>query len=783
MKLLIKKTISLTLTAFMIIIVIAPAYAITAAPSDKNTESRHINATSLSEQAKAYYRDEVKEYISDDDVYSSFVDLADNNSGNGSGTSYDAAKNNDLFTALYNIMSSTHTHGVSYGSYGSNSLAHYWLTTDTSYANKDDDRDIYTFFYSDVDCVNHENMQREHIWPKSKASFYEKTGLGGSDLHHLRPSYAKVNNIKSNWGFGNTKQFSNAYQVQWPEGVTSLWKAEIDSENNTFIDVKDDIRGDVARILLYVYTRWRQPNLYSDIVNTDGTPDTSKLPELDPDDSKNTGERVIQSKDVLLCWMKNDPVSEWEMKRNDLTENIQGNRNVFIDYPELAWLLFDSTVPNDMVTPSGMAQNTEADIPTGESQNPTDPVTIDIGTINNGIAEITVYDNTIDKPVKNGDTVERGDSLTYTVKPDESTIDSVREYKTDDNNKNYRQIAKPDMDTEYSFTKQAGCYNGSPNTGYDKERIRVSLKSKVCEFNYKIKSVTASGNNGGSGSGMVTAKIKGTNTTLDNGAVVPNGTEVTLTFTPGYGSRFYGLTYNNKTQSADGIDNTDSYTYTAALDCSDNSARIKTFNVKFAQTFNTTGEDSYKHIYNNGMRPDADDEWGAETDFTGNFEICGVQIKHFDGDKENKALRFVSVIDRNILDKAESYGYVIGYSDNNTDRKTINRNAFTLVKDGESGLTIDCTGTDNNTFGDYGKHNTNKNYKYITAAVNNIQDAEDIGVDTTIIARPYVELKDEYKPADGPAVIYGQYTDASTGEAYPSCSCSYNYIARLEREQ
>ena len=357
----------------------------------------------LSVQAENFYKDEVKQYITKEKVYDSFLDLADNRSDNNVNNSLTASQNNDLYTALYNIMSSTHTHGVTYSGTGGNSLAHYWLTTDSS--NLDEgNNNSYTFFYSDVPCVGNKSMQREHIWPKSQASFHMKTGLGGSDLHHLRPAYGTVNNIKSNWGFAdlheaNNGDFksdcSNTRTVEWPAGTTSLWRADAKRGNDsktTYIDVKDDVRGDVARILLYVYVRWQQPNLFTDVAE-------ANLPTPDDDDSKNDGKKVIESRATLLKWMKEDPVSQWEMERNDLTEDIQGNRNVFIDYPELAWLLFDQTVPNDMDTPSGMAKTGTGDI-NKDNTVISNPVTLDFGTVSscNGVAEITAFDDTTKNP-------------------------------------------------------------------------------------------------------------------------------------------------------------------------------------------------------------------------------------------------------------------------------------------------------------------------------------------------------------------------------------------------
>ena len=94
-----------------------------------------------------------------------------------------------------------------------------------------------------------------------------------------------------------------------------------------------NVRGDCARIVLFVYTRWG---------NTGSMWGSSG---------------VMESLNVLLKWMEEDPVDTWEMGRNDAVQSITGTRNVFVDYPEYAWMLFGKSVPTDMVTPSGKASS------------------------------------------------------------------------------------------------------------------------------------------------------------------------------------------------------------------------------------------------------------------------------------------------------------------------------------------------------------------------------------------------------------------------------------------
>lgn len=264
-----------------------------------NTGTRDQVATSLSTDAKSYY------------------------SGSYSYSSLSSLSGSSLKSKLYSLMSSTMTKSVSY-----KSLTTYWPYTD---AEKGKSGTV--LFYSDEYSTS---FNREHVWPKSRGSFYQING--GCDLHHLRPTNVTVNSTRGNHTMGNLNHSGTAVTYS---GKTVGW---LDNSADMF-EPLDNVKGDVARIYLYMYVRWQQPNLYQDVPK-------SGLPAMDSDDSANDGQAVIESLDTLLSWIAQDPVDTWEMSRNDLTQDIQGNRNVFIDYPELAWKLFGKTVPSTLTTPS-----------------------------------------------------------------------------------------------------------------------------------------------------------------------------------------------------------------------------------------------------------------------------------------------------------------------------------------------------------------------------------------------------------------------------------------------
>lgn len=162
---------------------------------------------------------------------------------------------------------------------------------------------------------NSNEWNREHVWPNSKG---DKAGNGENDLMMLRPTSTSENSSRGNKAYGTT--------------TTTQYYNPNDEGDGAY-----DLRGDCARIILYQYVRWECTNTGSKynsngIFGADG---------------------VIESKKVLLDWIEADPVDTWELGRNDAAESILGTRNIFVDYPELAFDLFNEDVPTGYTSPSG----------------------------------------------------------------------------------------------------------------------------------------------------------------------------------------------------------------------------------------------------------------------------------------------------------------------------------------------------------------------------------------------------------------------------------------------
>ncbi len=145
---------------------------------------------------------------------------------------------------------------------------------------------------------------REHVWPNSKG--VGKSGPG-SDAHHLRPEDPVVNSTR-----GNNK----IDYVSSSSRKEILFKGTVHTGcyvGSGLFEPADAVKGDVARIYFYLLTRYS--NLYSYLAEA-------------------------ANFQTLLEWNELDPVSESEIRRNEVVFGVQGNRNPFIDNADFANLMW-----------------------------------------------------------------------------------------------------------------------------------------------------------------------------------------------------------------------------------------------------------------------------------------------------------------------------------------------------------------------------------------------------------------------------------------------------------
>ena len=151
------------------------------------------------------------------------------------------------------------------------------------------------------------------------------------DLHHLNPADAIANIRKNNYPPGELTY------VKWENGVTFIGKAEIEGNLQNAYEPCDEYKGDFARIFMYMFTCYQDLTWTYTWMNYEN----SKYPTLKP-----------WAVEMLMKWHKQDPVSTTEITRNNAVYMIQGNRNPFIDYPQLADYIWGDSINNTFRLPN-----------------------------------------------------------------------------------------------------------------------------------------------------------------------------------------------------------------------------------------------------------------------------------------------------------------------------------------------------------------------------------------------------------------------------------------------
>lgn len=177
-----------------------------------------------------------------------------------------------------------------------------------------------TFFIKDQYCQkiiskdvgpNHQprgtKTNIEHLWPQSKFNSKLNTQIQKSDLHHLMIVSSKANHLRGSADFSEVDSFYDrqgrcseatglGVMAKTPVGI--MW-----SSDDVFQPPKE-IRGNIARALFYFSVRY----------------------QLSINDTQEY---------FLKKWNTEDPVDEREIIRNNKIMQKQGNRNPFVDKPEL----------------------------------------------------------------------------------------------------------------------------------------------------------------------------------------------------------------------------------------------------------------------------------------------------------------------------------------------------------------------------------------------------------------------------------------------------------------
>lgn len=166
-----------------------------------------------------------------------------------------------------------------------------------------------------------EGFNREHSFPKS---WFDDGTPMYTDLFHLYPTDIRVNNQRSNYPFGVCGDDGNRLTYKEWYGKGRLGPSIYPGYSGTVFEPDDEYKGDFARTYFYMVTCYKNE-----------LPNWSGSAQLNYSANKYKAFSTW-SINMLMEWTRLDPVSEKETKRNEAVYGIQGNRNPFIDHPELA---------------------------------------------------------------------------------------------------------------------------------------------------------------------------------------------------------------------------------------------------------------------------------------------------------------------------------------------------------------------------------------------------------------------------------------------------------------
>lgn len=257
-------------------------------------------------------------------LFNGFAQIPQGYYNNATGTGY------TLKTQLFNIINNNTNTATSASNYGglwtlytqSAFRDHYYENDNTLldvYSEKPNGPDSYNFSATTQQCGNYTNegdcYNREHTLPQS---VWNSAYPMYSDAHFVLPTDGKVNGVRDNFPYGkvNTATWTSTNGSKLGSNSNSGYAA---GYVGTVFEPLDEFKGDIARCLLYFATRYED-----------------QIPTWTYAMFNGTSTQVFTNTfiNILVTWNNLDPVSPYEIAKNNAVYTFQGNRNPFIDHPE-----------------------------------------------------------------------------------------------------------------------------------------------------------------------------------------------------------------------------------------------------------------------------------------------------------------------------------------------------------------------------------------------------------------------------------------------------------------
>lgn len=235
-------------------------------------------------------------------------------------------KKAELKTALYNLMKDKTV--LDYGSGSGCTWSGFYQTDRDPKTNECYNRYSSKKFYFSDGNTNHSisGMNIEHSFPKSWWGGAENDAY--KDLYNLYPSDSKANSSKSNYPMAVVTNV----KTQEP-GYDKVGTGTVDGKSGTNCwEPGDKYKGDFSRSYMYMGVTYSnltfvKTGIWTMYANASGYP----------------GMRSWATT-LYRQWSKQDKVDDLEVTRNNAVAKIQGNRNLFIDFPFLAEYVWGDSV-------------------------------------------------------------------------------------------------------------------------------------------------------------------------------------------------------------------------------------------------------------------------------------------------------------------------------------------------------------------------------------------------------------------------------------------------------